>query len=80
MYHGKNLYAVLRASRSSSIEGIVVTAPFRTMASAHPDNTASIALMLSLAKFCRKHKYWAKDIVFLIADHEQLGTQVKSDY
>ncbi|KAL0276932.1 UNVERIFIED_CONTAM: hypothetical protein PYX00_004390 [Menopon gallinae] len=75
VYHGKNLYAVLRASRSSSIEGIVVTAPFRTLASAHPDNTASIALMLSLAKFCRKHKYWAKDIVFLIADHEQLGTQ-----
>lgn len=66
----------MRASRSSSIEGIVVTAPFRTLDSAHPDNTASIALMLALAKFCRQQKYWAKDIVFLITDHEQLGTQV----
>lgn len=76
MYHGQNIYATLRATRASSIEGIIVTAPFRTFGSALPDNSASIALMLALAKFCRRHKYWAKDIVFLITDHEQLGTQV----
>lgn len=77
-YYGQNVYAILRAPRSSSTEGLIITVPFRTLNSAYPDCTASVALMLALAKYCRRHKYWAKDIIFLVTDHEQLGTQVNS--
>ncbi|KAK6633177.1 hypothetical protein RUM43_012921 [Polyplax serrata] len=74
-YQGKNVYAILRAPRSSSTEGLIISAPFRTLDSTDLGCTPSIALMLSLAKYCRKHKFWAKDLIFLITDQEQLGTQ-----
>jgi len=48
------------------------------MDSVHPDNSAGVAMLLAIAKFCRENKYWAKDIVFLITDNEQLGTQVRN--
>ena len=35
----------------------------------------SVALLLTMAKFFRHQKYWAKDIIFLITQHEQLGMQ-----
>ena len=35
----------------------------------------SVALLLTMAKFFRHQKYWAKDVVFLITQHEQLGMQ-----
>ena len=35
----------------------------------------SVALLLTMAKFFRHQKYWAKDIIFLITQHEQLGIQ-----
>lgn len=28
-----------------------------------------------MAKFCLEEKYWSKDIIFLITEHEQLGAQ-----
>lgn len=31
--------------------------------------------MLAFADFARRQKYWAKDIIFLITDKEQLGMQ-----
>ena len=35
----------------------------------------SLAVLLTMAKFFRHQKYWAKDIIFLITQHEQLGMQ-----
>ena len=35
----------------------------------------SVALLFTMAKFFRHQKYWAKDIIFLITQHEQLGMQ-----
>lgn len=36
---------------------------------------ASVAVLLATAKFFRRQNYWAKDIIFLITQHEQLGMQ-----
>ncbi|XP_034236493.1 glycosylphosphatidylinositol anchor attachment 1 protein [Thrips palmi] len=74
-FEGQNVYGILRAPRGSSTEAIVLSVPFRGSKSVHPSTAAGVALMLAIAKFCRRQKYWAKDLIFLITDHEQLGAQ-----
>ncbi|KAJ8964724.1 hypothetical protein NQ317_009211 [Molorchus minor] len=74
-YSGKNIYGILRAARSSSTEAIILSAPYRPPVSVHPTTAPSIAVMLAFAKYANTKKYWAKDIIFLITEHEQLGIQ-----
>lgn len=74
-FKGTNVYGILRAPRTSSLEALVVSAPYRARSSYQKDTTAGIALMLAFAKFARSQKYWAKDIIFLVTEHEQLGVQ-----
>ncbi|KAG8224021.1 hypothetical protein J437_LFUL001098 [Ladona fulva] len=74
-FTGKNVYGILRAPRGASTEALVLTVPYRPPNSIHPTTAPSLALALSLAKFFRKQKYWAKDIIFLVTEHEQLGVQ-----
>lgn len=72
-FHGKNIYGILRAPRIGSTEGIVFSAPYRPPESVHPDITASVPLLLAFAEFTRRKNYWAKDLIFLVTDREQLG-------
>ncbi|KAG5900575.1 hypothetical protein JTB14_022880 [Gonioctena quinquepunctata] len=74
-YVGKNVYGILRAARGSSTEALVLSVPFRPPVSVHPPTAPSIAIMMAFAKYANKEKYWAKDIIFLITEHEQLGVQ-----
>ncbi|CAG9772012.1 unnamed protein product [Ceutorhynchus assimilis] len=74
-FYGKNVYGILRAPRASSTEALVLSVPYRPPSSIHPTTLPSIAIQLAFAKFAVKEKYWAKDIIFLITDHEQLGMQ-----
>lgn len=74
-FTGRNVYAILRASRGSSTEALVVAAPYRPPSSLLQTTAPSIALMLAMAKFFSKQVYWAKDVIFLITEHEQLGAQ-----
>lgn len=74
-FEGQNVYGILRAPRGSSTEAIVLSVPFRGSKSVHPSTAAGVALILAIAKFCRRQKYWAKDLIFLITEHEQLGAQ-----
>ncbi|XP_077270201.1 glycosylphosphatidylinositol anchor attachment 1 isoform X1 [Temnothorax americanus] len=76
---GQNVYGIVRAPRASSTEVIVVSVPYRPINSIYLDTAPSVALLLAFAKFCRKQKYWAKDIIFLITEHEQLGMQAWLD-
>ncbi|KAK1132162.1 hypothetical protein K0M31_016288 [Melipona bicolor] len=78
-FTGQNIYGIIRAPRAASTEAIVVSVPFRPIHSIYLDTAPSIALLLAFAKFCRKQKYWAKDIIFLITEHEQLGIQAWLD-
>ncbi|XP_011310365.1 glycosylphosphatidylinositol anchor attachment 1 protein [Fopius arisanus] len=78
-FTGQNVYGIVRAPRASSTESIVVSVPFRPINSVHPTTAPSIALLLAFAKFCRRQKYWAKDIIFLVTEHEQLGMQAWLD-
>ncbi|XP_030381948.1 glycosylphosphatidylinositol anchor attachment 1 protein [Scaptodrosophila lebanonensis] len=74
-YHGKNVYGILRAPRIGSTEGIVFSAPYRAPSSVHPDISPSVPLLLAFAEFARRKNYWAKDLIFLVTEQEQLGMQ-----
>ncbi|XP_067142651.1 glycosylphosphatidylinositol anchor attachment 1 protein [Centruroides vittatus] len=78
-YTGKNLYAILRAPRAASTEAVVFSTPYRAYDSIHLTTLPGIALMISLAKFFQRHTYWAKDIIFLITEHEMVGFQAWLD-
>ncbi|XP_050307434.1 glycosylphosphatidylinositol anchor attachment 1 protein [Anthonomus grandis grandis] len=75
VYHGRNVYGILRAPRAASTEALVLSVPYRTPSSIYPTTLPSIGILLAFAKFAAREKYWAKDIIFLITDHEQLGMQ-----
>ncbi|KAF7285673.1 hypothetical protein GWI33_010251 [Rhynchophorus ferrugineus] len=74
-YFGKNVYGILRAPRASSTEALVLSVPYRSPSSIYATTLPSVAIALAFAKFAVRGKYWAKDIIFLITDHEQLGIQ-----
>ncbi|EDW06772.1 glycosylphosphatidylinositol anchor attachment 1 protein [Drosophila mojavensis] len=74
-FHGKNVYGILRAPRIGSTEGLVFSAPYRPPSSVHDEITASVPVLLAFADFARRKNYWAKDLVFLVTEQEQLGMQ-----
>lgn len=78
-FAGQNIYGIVRAPKAASTEAIIVSVPFRPMNSIYLSTAPSVALLLAFAKFCRKQKYWAKDIIFLVTEHEQLGMQAWLD-
>ncbi len=74
-YTGRNVYAILRAPRASSTEALVFSVPYRPPNSLENTNDVGVAVLLACAKFFRKQYYWAKDVIFLVTEHEQLGMQ-----
>uniref|UniRef100_A0A8B9XBB6 GPI-anchor transamidase component GPAA1 n=1 Tax=Bos mutus grunniens TaxID=30521 RepID=A0A8B9XBB6_BOSMU len=70
MVSGINVYGILRAPRAASTESLVLTVP------CGPDSTNSqaVGLMLALAAHSGQI-YWAKDIIFLVTEHDLLGTE-----
>ncbi|EDW00213.1 glycosylphosphatidylinositol anchor attachment 1 protein [Drosophila grimshawi] len=74
-FHGKNIYGILRAPRIGSTEGIVFSAPYRAPSSVHVEISPSVPLLLAFADFARRKNYWAKDLIFLVTEQEQLGMQ-----
>ncbi|KAK6107007.1 Gaa1-like GPI transamidase component family protein [Brugia pahangi] len=64
---GKNVIGVVRASRSSSTEAIVVAV------SMTETNLEALAVILALATYCREQIYWARDIQFIFVDKGLIG-------
>lgn len=58
------MYGILRAPRTSSLEALVVTAPFRSLSSHQKGTAAGIGLMLAFAQFARR-KY-IQDVLLVI--------------
>uniref|UniRef100_E9PW03 GPI-anchor transamidase component GPAA1 n=1 Tax=Mus musculus TaxID=10090 RepID=E9PW03_MOUSE len=71
MVSGTNVYGILRAPRSASTESLVLTVPCGPDAT----NSQAVGLLLALAAHFRGQIYWAKDIIFLVTDHDLLGTE-----
>ncbi|XP_077542448.1 glycosylphosphatidylinositol anchor attachment 1 [Haemaphysalis longicornis] len=78
-HSGENVYAILRAPRAASTEAVVFSAPYRLDDSLHGSTLPGIALMVALAKYFRGQGSWAKDIIFLVTEHELVGFQAWLD-
>eukprot|EP00076_Gallus_gallus_P038328 XP_025003866.1 glycosylphosphatidylinositol anchor attachment 1 protein [Gallus gallus] len=68
---GTNVYGILRAPRAARTEALVLSAP----CSAPPHNAHAVGLLLALAAYCREQIYWAKDLIFLVNEHDLLGME-----
>ncbi|KAM6148271.1 LOW QUALITY PROTEIN: glycosylphosphatidylinositol anchor attachment 1 protein [Rhynchocyon petersi] len=71
MVTGTNVYGILRAPRAASTESLVLTVPCSTDST----NSQAVGLLLALAAHFRGQIYWAKDIIFLVTEHDLLGTE-----
>ncbi|XP_036879245.2 glycosylphosphatidylinositol anchor attachment 1 protein isoform X1 [Manis javanica] len=71
MVSGTNVYGILRAPRAASTESLVLTVPCGPDSS----NSQAVGLLLALAAHFRGQIYWAKDIIFLVTEHDLLGTE-----
>ncbi|XP_043860276.1 glycosylphosphatidylinositol anchor attachment 1 protein isoform X1 [Dromiciops gliroides] len=71
MVSGTNVYGILRAPRAASTESLVLIVP----SSPETLNAQAVGLLLSLAAYFRSQIYWAKDIIFLVTEHDLLGTE-----
>ncbi|XP_043923348.1 glycosylphosphatidylinositol anchor attachment 1 protein [Protopterus annectens] len=71
MVKGTNVYGILRAPRAASTESIVLSAP----CSEGQSNNQAVGLMLALASYFRGQIYWAKDIIFLLTEHDLIGME-----
>jgi len=78
-FPGQNVYGILRAPRAASTEALVLSVPYRPPEGDLERTHVGIALLLAMAKSFRKHTYWAKDIIFLITEYEQVGMQAWLD-
>uniref|UniRef100_A0A1I7VAN9 Reverse transcriptase Ty1/copia-type domain-containing protein n=1 Tax=Loa loa TaxID=7209 RepID=A0A1I7VAN9_LOALO len=64
---GTNIIGVVRASRSSSTEAMLVAV------SITKTNLEALAVVLALATYCREQIYWARDIQFIFVDKSLVG-------
>ncbi|KAI8079719.1 Gaa1-like protein, partial [Halteromyces radiatus] len=70
---GINAFAIYRTPRSDGKEALVLSAPWISRTGDY--NTNGIATLLSLSKLFKRNVYWSKDIILLVTDHENVGTQ-----
>ncbi|KAK9511283.1 hypothetical protein O3M35_005864 [Rhynocoris fuscipes] len=73
-FYGTNVYGIIRGGGSAN-EAMVISVPFRPAQSPHPSTAPGLALQLAITSYFRRQKYWAKDIIVLISEHELLGMQ-----
>ncbi|XP_072566924.1 glycosylphosphatidylinositol anchor attachment 1 protein [Paramormyrops kingsleyae] len=70
MVRGTNVYGILRAPRAPRTESLVFSAPCSPQG-----NDQAVGLLLGLAQYFRGQIYWAKDIIFLVNEHDLIGMQ-----
>ncbi|KAM8838895.1 glycosylphosphatidylinositol anchor attachment 1 protein [Synchiropus picturatus] len=71
MVKGTNVYGILRAPRAPRTEALVLSAP----CSPGESNNQAVGLLLALAHYFRGQVFWAKDLIFLVHEHDLLGMQ-----
>ncbi|KAM7071317.1 LOW QUALITY PROTEIN: glycosylphosphatidylinositol anchor attachment 1 protein [Acridotheres tristis] len=72
LVRGTNVFGVLRAPRAASTEALLLLVPCPESPNS---NNQAVGLLLALAGYCRGQIYWAKDLIFLVTEHDLVGTQ-----
>ena len=60
-----------RSPRSSGVESLVLNVPQKYGC----DSNGGLAMMLSIVRHFMFQNFWAKDIVFLITEHDSCGVE-----
>ncbi|XP_069737832.1 glycosylphosphatidylinositol anchor attachment 1 protein isoform X2 [Phaenicophaeus curvirostris] len=68
---GTNVYGIVRAPRAASTEALVLSAG----TSGPGANGYGVGLLLALAGAARGQIFWAKDLIFLVHEHDLLGME-----
>ncbi|PVD20704.1 hypothetical protein C0Q70_18863 [Pomacea canaliculata] len=76
---GENIFAILRARRAASTEALVMATPLRAASTTKTQTDGGIAVMLGLAEQFRKNPYWAKDVIFLLSEFDEVGVHAWLD-
>uniref|UniRef100_A0A8D3C895 GPI-anchor transamidase component GPAA1 n=2 Tax=Scophthalmus maximus TaxID=52904 RepID=A0A8D3C895_SCOMX len=71
MVKGTNVYGILRAPRAPRTEALVLSAP----CSPGDENNQAVGLLLGLAQYFRNQIFLAKDVIFLVNEHDLIGMQ-----
>lgn len=66
--NGTNLYSIIRGDRSTNSEAIALCVPIRQ------DSLPGLSLAMALSKYFTTKSYWAKDVIVLFVEHEDVGT------
>ncbi|KAI7901964.1 Gaa1-like protein [Cokeromyces recurvatus] len=74
---GVNAFAINKAPRSDGKEALILSASWKSRTGEY--NTNGIASLLSLAKLFKRNVYWSKDVILLVTDEGQSGTQAWLD-
>lgn len=77
VHAGENVYAILQAPRGDATEAIVLVGAWRNMDDVL--NQSGVALVLTLARYCKRWSLWSKDIIFLITPDSRAGPQAWVD-
>lgn len=72
-FNGTNLYSLIRGERSTSSESIALCIPYRS------DSLPGVALGITMAKYFSTKNYWAKDVIIIFVDHEEIGASAWLD-
>jgi len=67
--NGTNTYGIYRSPRASGVESIVINVPLHDKCRSN----GATALMLAIAKYFSSQSFWAKDIIFVLTEHEVHG-------
>ncbi|KAI8067458.1 Gaa1-like protein [Gongronella butleri] len=70
---GINTFAIYRTPRSDGKEALVLSAPWTSRTG--EANINGLAALLSLSKLFKRNVYWSKDIILLVTDQANAGTQ-----
>lgn len=65
----RNVYGIVRAPRANGIESLVVVSPIDKR------YLPGVAILLALVDFCRSQVYWAKDLIFVFTEADEIGVQ-----
>ena len=60
-----------RSARSSGVESLVLNVPQKYGC----NSNGALALMLSIVQHFKFQNYWAKDIIFLVSEHDSCGVE-----
>lgn len=75
--NGTNLYTIIRGERSTSSEAIALCIPYRV--DKDDDTLTGVGLGMALAKYFSTKSYWAKDVIIMFIDRDQMGASAWLD-